>query len=54
MGRGGGQVVSDLAIYSNNPSLNPAKEQKPGLAYWLISFKHRIPTVIIPALDCLK
>ena len=24
MGRGGGQVVSVLAFYSDNPSLNPA------------------------------
>ena len=25
MGRGGGQVVSVLAFYSDNPSLNPAR-----------------------------
>ena len=25
MGRGGGQVVSVLAFYSDNPSLNPAE-----------------------------
>ena len=26
MGRGGGQVVSVLAFYSNDPSLNPAED----------------------------
>ena len=25
LGRGGGQVVSMLAFYSNNPNLNPAE-----------------------------